>query len=366
MYDGSFSEICCEPRPRARRGPVRKVSKYRDIYVREKLTGVPLHSNELCCESLPVCVSIRRSSFAAAVGSTLDSLGKGCTLLFRDPKVLLVGLVSACFEAAMYAFVFEWTPAVSGPPGSPKPPYGEIFSVMMLCCTGGTRVFSAIVGRGHTSPSQLLAPTCWLSALALAAPFAALTLTAGAPLPTLAAFLLFEGCVGAYFPAMGTLKSITVPDAQRSTVIRDPRQGERRTQSTLLGSKNESVFQSTISHKAPSRAKRGSLSLSLSLSLSVGLLALPHPAQLVGADSAAFPHADAPRLRRLRRAPPLRRHDAARARRQTRLARNSACHPICAPLKKAYIERVNSRRNTATRRARSKSLFSFLTERENL
>lgn len=158
------------------------------------------------------------SSFAAAVGSTLDSLGKGCTLLFRDPKVLLVGLVSACFEAAMYAFVFEWTPAVSGPPGSPKPPYGEIFSVMMLCCTGGTRVFSAIVGRGHTSPSQLLAPTCWLSALALAAPFAALTLTAGAPLPTLAAFLLFEGCVGAYFPAMGTLKSITVPDAQRSTV----------------------------------------------------------------------------------------------------------------------------------------------------
>ena len=39
-----------------------------------------------------------------------ESLTKGLLLLARDRRVLLVGLVCSCFEAAMYAFVFEWTP----------------------------------------------------------------------------------------------------------------------------------------------------------------------------------------------------------------------------------------------------------------
>merc|ERR1719231_1512035 len=34
----------------------------------------------------------------------------------------------------------------------------------------------------------------------------------------LVAFLLFEGVVGCYFPALGTLKSKIIPDAQRSTI----------------------------------------------------------------------------------------------------------------------------------------------------
>merc|ERR1711871_1517864 len=34
----------------------------------------------------------------------------------------------------------------------------------------------------------------------------------------LVAFLLLEGVVGCYFPALGTLKSKIVPDAQRSTI----------------------------------------------------------------------------------------------------------------------------------------------------
>ena len=42
-----------------------------------------------------------------------ESLTKGLLLLARDRRVLLVGLVCSCFEAAMYAFVFEWTPALT-------------------------------------------------------------------------------------------------------------------------------------------------------------------------------------------------------------------------------------------------------------
>ena len=42
-----------------------------------------------------------------------ESLTKGLLLLARDRRVLLVGLVCSCFEAAMYAFVFAWTPALT-------------------------------------------------------------------------------------------------------------------------------------------------------------------------------------------------------------------------------------------------------------
>jgi len=143
-----------------------------------------------------------------------ESLRKGLQLICRDKRVLLLGFISACFEAAMYAFVFEWTPAVTDPsPGAPKPPYGEIFSVMMICCMAGTRIFTILVETGMP-PERFMGGIFTVSALALGVP----ALLSANPRICLVAFLLFEGCVGAYFPAMGTLKSKIIPDAQRATV----------------------------------------------------------------------------------------------------------------------------------------------------
>jgi len=147
------------------------------------------------------------SSYASAV----DAFSKGFATISRDRRVFLVGAVSSCFEAAMYSFVFEWTPAVT-PPGGEKPPYGEIFSVMMICCMAGTRLFGFLVERDP--PEKFSRGLFAVAACALATPVA----LPGRPTWALAGFLAFELVVGAYFPAMGTLKSKIIPDAQRATI----------------------------------------------------------------------------------------------------------------------------------------------------
>lgn len=129
--------------------------------------------------------------------------------VWRDARLLYLGAIAACFEAAMYAFIFEWTPALATESGAEGPPnVGEIFSIMMLSCTAGASLFAYSKDRAMTA-------LLWTSALALSPP---VLLAQRRPLPCLVAFVLFELCVGAWFPAVATLKSRLVPDALRSTV----------------------------------------------------------------------------------------------------------------------------------------------------
>ena len=99
----------------------------------------------------------------------LDSLKRSMGVILSDRRVLLIGLASSCFEAAMYSFVFMWTPALSFVDGV-TPPFGTIFATMMTCCMGGTRVFSRLLDSGGHTPEGLLKPTFALSALALVIP----------------------------------------------------------------------------------------------------------------------------------------------------------------------------------------------------
>ena len=50
-------------------------------------------------------------------------------ILHADTRVVLLGVMQALFEAAMYSFVFLWTPALS--PNNEKIPHGMIFSCFM-------------------------------------------------------------------------------------------------------------------------------------------------------------------------------------------------------------------------------------------
>jgi len=148
----------------------------------------------------------------AAPGEGLKaSLGRACAVIARDRRVLLLGGVTSCFEAAMYAFVFEWTPALTAP-GAPKPPYGEIFAAMMICCAGGTRLFGFLADKRE--PQDFSRFLFALAALSMLAP----VVLPGDRALALAAFLAFEAVVGSYFPVVGTLKSKIIPDAQRSTI----------------------------------------------------------------------------------------------------------------------------------------------------
>jgi hypothetical protein len=141
------------------------------------------------------------------------------SLMFKDKKILLLGAVQALFEGAMYIFVLQWPPAMtaaiaaSGLAGST--PYGVIFSCFMTCCLLGTTLFGSLQSKKVTveksTVGMLLTATL---AMASATYVGASSLAA-----LIAAFFVFEGCVGMYFPSIGTLRSKYLPDSHRSVLI---------------------------------------------------------------------------------------------------------------------------------------------------
>jgi len=129
-------------------------------------------------------------------------------------RISAIGLVQACFEGSMYAFVLKWTPALSIE-GAPRPPHGIVFSTLMMCCMMGSSSFSGCKSRVNAASVVLVACVVGAGSFGLvalkceqAAFVAAIYL----------AFLCFEGSVGLYYPSIGALKSEWVPEAARAGI----------------------------------------------------------------------------------------------------------------------------------------------------
>ncbi|CAE8685893.1 unnamed protein product, partial [Polarella glacialis] len=121
----------------------------------------------------------------------------------------------ATFEGSMYCFVFNWTPALDAGGGLP-PPHGLIFSSFMMACMCGSSFFGML--DSSYRPVKVLLPVILTAAAALG--LTALSLARGSTSngAVFAGFLIFEACVGAYFPCVGTVKSEVVPEEARAGV----------------------------------------------------------------------------------------------------------------------------------------------------
>jgi len=153
------------------------------------------------------------SDVGADSGGLLQNLATAGQLLRTDKNMLLVGVIVSCFEGSMFAFVFNWTPALDSK--EVPPPHGVIFALFMMACMCGASM-STIVGNSIKPTLQLMATF----ALGMAS-FAVMALAAGSLtlLKTcFVAFLLFEFSVGLYFPSIGVLKSEIVPEHVRGTM----------------------------------------------------------------------------------------------------------------------------------------------------
>ena len=127
-----------------------------------------------------------------------------------DTAILQAGAVISFFEGSMYIFVFNWTPAISA--GSKEsPPFGLIFAAFMVACMGGSSLFAILSEK--LSAEKILTYVFLASAAALAIP-----LFTSTTLMSLTSFLLFEACVGMYWPSIGTVKSMVVPEETRATI----------------------------------------------------------------------------------------------------------------------------------------------------
>ncbi|VDL80621.1 unnamed protein product [Nippostrongylus brasiliensis] len=141
-----------------------------------------------------------------------ETFTKAIETIKTDVNVLCLGLVQSLFEGSMYTFVLEWTPALSQATSEPIP-QGYIFAGFMVATMIGSSAFKLFT-KTH-KPEDFMRYVLLVAAACLAVP---VVVPNSAPLIFIA-FLVFEMCVGVFWPAMGTLRGIYVPEETRSTTI---------------------------------------------------------------------------------------------------------------------------------------------------
>lgn len=149
-------------------------------------------------------------SSSASGGALQDSMSLAISTLKQNQQVLLLGVICALYESSMFIFVFMWTPALTEE-GAPKPEYGHIFATFMVMAMLGSQVFSLESDR---RPIESIGR----NALLLAACCHAVPIFTDDTTIRFLSFLVFEMTVGLYFPMMGTLKGVIVPEESRSTI----------------------------------------------------------------------------------------------------------------------------------------------------
>ena len=167
----------------------------------------------LCCFVAALLITaLWDENYGTVDKQTEQGFSAGLKVVINSKVILIIGLAQACFEGAMYCFVFMWTPALlAESKEGEKPPFGIIFSSFMVCCMLGSQLFELMLVK-DISITGVLSGVFAISAVALS-----VSLIFGRDFQYFG-FLIFETCVGLYFPAMGTLKGETIPDSNRATV----------------------------------------------------------------------------------------------------------------------------------------------------
>jgi len=194
--------------------PLHQLAGYNHIYVGGYTAPFDMSFVLLLANIAPICL-LWEENYGDATGtaSVMDSLREAGRALSSSWRISILAVVVAAFEGSMYAFVFNWTPALDSK--DVPPPHGLIFSLFMMACMCGASAFSLI--DSDVKPAYVLLPTFMVATLALG--IVSFCLKSPAMLPVVFyAFLVFEFCVGVYFPSAGTLKSSIVPENARAGV----------------------------------------------------------------------------------------------------------------------------------------------------
>mmetsp|Transcript_30304 Transcript_30304/g.55144 ORF Transcript_30304/g.55144 Transcript_30304/m.55144 type:complete len:475 (-) Transcript_30304:79-1503(-) len=150
---------------------------------------------------------------AEALDSPVDNFKNACRLLVSNRPMMLLCAIVACFEGSMFAFVFNWTPALASK--AYPTPHGVIFALFMMACMCGASV--STVTSDWMKPSTRLISAFLLGTGAFMT--VALVVSNRSFLKTtFFAFAVFEFCCGLYFPSIGEVKSQIVPEHVRATV----------------------------------------------------------------------------------------------------------------------------------------------------
>lgn len=141
-----------------------------------------------------------------------ESFIAGFNTLRKDMKVAALGVGQGMFESAMYIFVFMWTPTLDKT--IPNLNHGLVFANYMVAVMIGSSLFSLIGGK-YLKREVLLLYVFLAASLAFIVPI----LFPNSGMLVFISFLVFEACVGLFWPSIGTLKGTYIPENVRSTVM---------------------------------------------------------------------------------------------------------------------------------------------------
>ncbi|CAF0780914.1 unnamed protein product [Rotaria sp. Silwood1] len=140
-----------------------------------------------------------------------------------DRKIFLLGIVQALFEASMYVFILEWTPALTqalnkksiDKTDSKNPPisHGYVFASYMVAMMMGSNSFKVFCN--YTTPESFMRYIIIVSAFCLSVP----VFLPGNQVIMFISFLIFEFCIGIFWPAMATMRSKYISEEARATVM---------------------------------------------------------------------------------------------------------------------------------------------------
>ncbi|RUS71434.1 hypothetical protein EGW08_020804 [Elysia chlorotica] len=159
----------------------------------------------------------KTSSFSHSFGTALKAIRS-------DPKVLCLGLIQSLFEGAMYCFVLEWTPSLSiiykndSSTGSIKEehtdiPHGHIFAAFMVSLMIGSSLFKLLSKMAPVE--SFMRFVLFAAAISLTTPI----FYPGNQLYIFIGFLMFETCVGIFWPSMGTMRGKYIAEETRATTM---------------------------------------------------------------------------------------------------------------------------------------------------
>ncbi|KAK9503953.1 hypothetical protein O3M35_010403 [Rhynocoris fuscipes] len=142
----------------------------------------------------------------------------------NDYLLLYLATVQSIFESTLYTFIFSWTPILA----VLSPPLGLVFSIFMICVMCGSKTYACFVSRKRYQPHTMLVLSCITATISFIIVTLSLTSivnhihehTTTKPMSVvcLIAFLIYEFSVGIYYPAVGYLRSRTVPEEFRATL----------------------------------------------------------------------------------------------------------------------------------------------------
>ncbi|EFC48142.1 DUF791 domain-containing protein [Naegleria gruberi] len=166
-------------------------------------------------------------NYGDTTGDWKKNFIRGYEVIRTDKKVLCVAISQSFFEAAMYIFVLMWTPTLQQAywDGVKQLDIGYVFAAFMISVMIGSSIFKIFYSNASSQKSFTNASRFSSVEFILLIVFITAIVSFIIPIffssftPILLSFLVFEACVGVFWPAISTMKSMYIPEDVRSTVM---------------------------------------------------------------------------------------------------------------------------------------------------